>query len=203
MPLALLGAVVTPAFAERADRNKPIQLEADTLRYDDVRQVSVLTGNVLVTKGTIVIRGATVEVRQDPDGYQYATVVGSAQTPAFFRQKRDGVDEFIEGTGNTIEYDGRADTVRFIKQAQLRRLRGGTLADEVNGDTVLYENLADRFSVDGAPKTAAGTGGRVRAMLTPKPSAASAGSAAGATNATKPADALPLKSANQIEKSSQ
>ncbi|MBT0569697.1 lipopolysaccharide transport periplasmic protein LptA [Curvibacter sp. CHRR-16] len=187
---ALVGSLVAPAAAERADRNKPIQLEADALRYDDVRQVSVLTGNVVLTKGSIVIRGATVEVRQDPDGYQYATVVGNSQTPAYFRQKRDGVDEFIEGTGETIQYDGRADTVRFLKQAQLRRLRGSTLADEVTGDSVLYENLSDRFSVDGAPKTAAGTGGRVRAMFTPKPSSTST-------------EAVPLKPSNQIEKSNQ
>lgn len=190
---ALVGCLVAPVAAERADRNKPIQLEADTLRYDDVREVSVLTGNVLLTKGSIVIRGASVEVRQDPDGYQYATVVGNAQTPAFFRQKRDGVDEFIEGTGETIQYDGRADTVRFVKRAQLRRLRGSTLADEVLGDTVLYENLLDRFSVDGTPKTTTGNGGRVRAMFTPKPSAA-----ADSNN-----ESVSLKPSSQTEKSSQ
>ena len=65
----------------------------------------------------------------------------------------------------------RQDTVRFLKKAQLRRLRGATLADEVSGASILYENLSDKFTVDGAPKTAAAPAGRVRAMLTPKPEA--------------------------------
>lgn len=168
--LAFAG-VAGHAWAEKADRNKPMNVEADALRYDDVKQVSIFTGNVVLTKGSIIIRGAQLEVRQDPDGYQYGLVTGSTATPAFFRQKRDGVDEYIEGDGETIEYDGRADTVRFLKKAQLRRLRGAQLADEVSGASILYENLSDKFTVDGTPRSASAPAGRVRAMLTPKPEA--------------------------------
>jgi lipopolysaccharide export system protein LptA len=42
---------------------------------------------------------------------------------AFFRQKRDGDNEFIEGESETIEYDGKADVFKLIKDARLRRLR--------------------------------------------------------------------------------
>ena len=174
LPLLLsLGALVSPAYAEKADRNKPMNIEADTLRYDDVKQVSVFTGNVILTKGTIQIRAAKVEVRESPDGYQFGTITGAPGQLAFFRQKRDGIDEFIEGEGELIEYDGRADTVKFVRKALMRRLRGATLADEITGAVIVYENLTDTFNVDGgAGKGAAGTpGGRVRAMLTPKPEA--------------------------------
>ena len=159
------------ALAEKADRNKPMNIEADSLRYDDVKQVSVFSGRVVLTKGTIIIRGAQVEVRQDPDGYQFGLVTGASAVPAYFRQKREGLDEFIEGEGETIEYDGKADTVKFIKKAQLRRYRGNVLGDEITGGVIVYENLTDMFSVDGnAGKPVAGTPqGRVRAMLTPKP----------------------------------
>ncbi|TAH10241.1 MAG: lipopolysaccharide transport periplasmic protein LptA [Curvibacter sp.] len=167
----LVASVAGHAWAEKADRNKPMNVEADALRYDDLKQVSVFTGNVVLTKGSIIIRGAQLEVRQDPDGYQFGVVTGSESTLAFFRQKRDGLDEFIEGDGVTIEYDGRADTVRFIKKAKLRRFRGATLADEVTGASILYENLSDKFTVDGTPKSATAPAGRVRAMLTPKPDA--------------------------------
>jgi len=159
------------ALAEKADRNKPMNIEADSLRYDDVKQVSVFSGRVVLTKGTIIIRGAQVEVRQDPDGYQFGLVTGASAVPAYFRQKREGLDEFIEGEGETIEYDGKADTVKFIKKAQLRRYRGNVLGDEITGGVIVYENLTDMFSVDGnAGKPVAGAPqGRVRAMLTPKP----------------------------------
>lgn len=155
-----------PAQAERADRDKPMNIEADALRYDDLKQVSLFTGRVVLTKGSIIIRGGRLEVREDPEGFQYGTVTASADKPAYFRQKREGLDEYMEGEAELIEYDGRADTVKLTRKAVMRRLRGATLADEVTGAVIVYENLTDKFSVDGAP-TAAG-GGRVRAMLSPK-----------------------------------
>ena len=49
--LALACVVLaTPIRAERADRNKPMNVEADTLRYDDVKQTSVFTGRVVEPK---------------------------------------------------------------------------------------------------------------------------------------------------------
>lgn len=169
------------ALAEKADRSKPMNIESDALRYDDLKQVSVFSGRVVMTKGSIVVRANQIEVRQDPDGFQFGTITGSAEALAFFRQKRDGVDEFIEGSAESIEYDGKADTVRFIKKAQLRRLRGTTVADEINGNLIVYENTTDMFTVDGGSKSAAGTpsapAGRVRAVLTPKQEATGAAAA--------------------------
>jgi lipopolysaccharide export system protein LptA len=189
--LLLTGAVQ----AEKADRNKPMNIEADTLRYDDLKQVSVFTGRVVLTKGTILIRGAQVEVRTDPEGYQFGVVTGSPETPAFFRQKREGLDEFIEGEGETIDYDGKADVVKFIKKGQMRRYRGTVLADEVTGSLIVYENLTDKFSVDGGPsKGVTGTpnapAGRVRAMLTPKPEGPAVASPATPPTSLRPTTTL-------------
>lgn len=179
--LLLLVCALTSmgALAEKADSNKPMNIEADALRYDDLNQTSVFTGRVVITKGTIIIRGARVDVRQDPDGYQYATVTAEPGKLAFYRQKREGVDEYIEGESQTIEYDGKADVVKFIKQAVLRRYTGATLTDETTGALITYNNATDVFTVDGAvTKPSGGTvaGGpsartRVRAMLSPKPAA--------------------------------
>ena len=171
-PLVLAACLLLagPVWAEKADRNKPMNIEADALRYDDLRQLSVFTGNVVLTKGSIVIRGERLEARQDPEGFQFGVVTAAPGKRAFFRQKREALDEFIEGEAERIAYDGRADTVKFTGQAQLRRLRGSSVADEVHGETIVYENLTDTFTVDGAAaQGASGTRGRVRAMLTPKP----------------------------------
>ena len=171
LALALAGS---PAGAEKADRSKPMNVEADSLKYDDLRQTSVFSGKVVVTKGSIVIRGAKVTVKQDPEGFQFGTVVAEPGKRAFFRQKRDNVDEFIEGEADTIEYDGRADRVKFVGRAELRRLRGETVNDETSGSVITYDNSNDQFSVDGGA-TAGGTpsnpGGRVRATIAPRTSA--------------------------------
>lgn len=183
------------ARAEKADRNRPMHVESDALRYDDLKQTSVFTGRVVLTKGTILIRGERVEVRQDADGYQFGVVTAAPAALAFFRQKREALDEFIEGEGERIEYDSRADTVKFIGQAQLRRFRGATLGDEISGGVIVYNNSTEVFSVDGAPaKTGAGAPtGRVRAMLSPKPAPAAAAPASASSPpgpALRPSPAL-------------
>jgi lipopolysaccharide export system protein LptA len=166
--LTAASALWLPAQAEKADRNKPMVFEADTMRYDDVKQVTVINGNVALTKGTITIRATRIEIREDSDGYQFGSIVGTAQAPAFFRQKAEGKDEFVEGESERIEYDGRADTVKFIGNAQTRRLRGAILADEIIGAQIVYENLSDSFSVDGGKDGSGKPSGRFRGMLTPK-----------------------------------
>lgn len=179
--LALFGGV---AHADKADRDQPMNIEADALRYDDQQQTSVFTGRVVLTKGTIVIRGARVDVRQDSAGNQFGRVTAEAGKLAFFRQKREGLDEFIEGEGELIEYDSQADTVKFIRNAQLRRYRGATLADEFTGGVIVYNNTTEVFTIDGATASSnagAGKSGRVRAMLTPQPAEAAPAPAPGTT----------------------
>ena len=178
-PLLLASAFALlatgPALAEKADQNKPMNVEADSLRYDDVNQTSVFTGNVVITKGTIVIRGGKVNVRQDPEGYQYGVVTAVPGKLAYYKQKRDGLDEFIEGEADTIEYDGKADRVKFIKRAELRRLRGAAVADEMTGSLITYDNSSDVFTVDGGPGSPSAVpgvpSGRIRAVLSPRTSA--------------------------------
>ena len=150
-----------------------MNVEADALRYDDLKQTSVFTGRVVLTKGTIVIRGSRVDVRQDPEGYQYGVVTAEPGKLAFYRQKREGVDEFIEGEAETIEYDGKADRVKFFRRSELRRFRGASLSDEMNGNLITYDNTTDVFTVDGGP-VGAQQGGRVRAVLAPRDAAAAA-----------------------------
>lgn len=191
MALAVAAASVV-VHAERADRDKPMNVEAGALRYDDLRQTSVFTGNVVLTKGTLVIRGERVEVRQDPDGWQYGTAFGGGGKRAFFRQKREGVDEWVEGEGERIEYDGKADTVKFVGQAVMRRFRGATLADETSGTQIDYNNLSNVFSVVGGSGNASplNPSGRVRTMISPRETAAG-GSPTASITPSQPTRATP------------
>jgi lipopolysaccharide export system protein LptA len=168
--------VAFPAAAETADRNKPMNAEADALRYDDLKQSSVFTGNVVITKGTTIIRGERVDVNQDPEGYQQAVAIAAPGKLAFYRTKREAVDEYIEGEGERIEYDSRADTVKFIGRAVMRRYEGATVSDETTGGLIVYNNLTDVFTVDGGAnnRTAANPSGRVRAVLSPRAAVPSA-----------------------------
>ena len=188
--VALMAALVAPVQAEKADRTKPMNIEADAMRYDDLKQTSVFTGGVVVTKGTIIIRGARIDVRQDPEGYQYGVVTAAPGKLAYYKQKRDaGTDEWTEGESEVIEYDSRADNVKFIRRAVMRRLIGAKPNDETTGELIVYDQANDTFTVNGAPlppgaSVAAGAqGNRVRAILTPRAAGEAAGSTAPATPA--------------------
>ena len=177
--LAFLIAALSlsPASAENADRDKPMNAEADALRYDDLKQTSVFTGNVVITKGSTIIRGAQVDVKQDPEGYQQAVVIAAPGKLAYYRKKREGRDEFIEGEALRIEYDSRPDLVKFIGNAVLRRYNGAVLADETTGSQINYDNKTDVFTVDGGAqnRTATNPTGRIRALLSPRVAASAAG----------------------------
>ena len=175
LALAAALALGAPARAERADRDKPLQVESDRLEYDDLKQVNVFIGNVTLTKGTLIIRGDRVVVRQDPEGYQFGDAYGK---PATFRQKRDAPgDQWIEGWAERLEYDGKQDTVRLHDRAALRRLEDGRITDEVYGALITYDSRTEFFTVDGGGRQAA-TGnnpnGRVRVVIQPRQTDASA-----------------------------
>ncbi|MES2911789.1 MAG: lipopolysaccharide transport periplasmic protein LptA [Pseudomonadota bacterium] len=196
--LAVLTVLaVSPATAEQADRDKPMNAEADALRYDDLKQTSVFTGNVVITKGTTIIRGERVDVTQDPEGYQKAIVIAPAGKLAFYRKKRDGVDEYIEGEGLRIEYDSRPDLVKFIGSAVMRRYKGAILSDESTGSQINYDNVTDVFTVDSNAQNKSVTNptGRVRALLSPRNAASGA---AGSTPVTPPAPPASLRPSNTL-----
>jgi lipopolysaccharide export system protein LptA len=183
--LALALAVAAPARAERADRLQKINIAADHDGQIDVRnQVVVYNGNVVISQGTMVIRAARIEMRELPNGYRTAVAFGAPNKPATFRQKRDGVDEYFEGEADRLEYDGQTNTVRFIKNAQLRQLRGATTANQINGNLITYDATTEKMTVSGgATPTAANPGGRVSAVLTPREGSEAAAEIAAAASA--------------------
>lgn len=178
------------AHADKADRFAPINFAADSARVDDNSRLNVLKGNVELTKGTIVLKADQVEVRQLAEGAQSAVATGGEGGRAYFRQRREGLDEFIEGQSERIEFDGKADQVRFIGKAVMRRLRGATVADEVTGQTIVYDNRTEVFQVVGRTGTTTGgpgaSSGRVRGTIAPRKEAP--GKADGATEAPRPGE---------------
>ena len=159
----------TPSQAEKADRSKPMVVEADRDAVLDLqRQVLVYTGNVVISQGTMILRAERLEMRTMADGYRAASALGSAAKPATWRQRRDGVDESVEGSADRIEFDGRADTLRFIGNGAVRRLRAGLVADEITGARIVWDNTSEVFKVEGGAATPANPTGRVRAVLSPR-----------------------------------
>ncbi|MCP1117153.1 lipopolysaccharide transport periplasmic protein LptA [Robbsia andropogonis] len=164
----LSGLITSTVHAEQADKNKPLVYSADHLSYDDLKQTTILTGNVELTKGTIIVRGDRAEIHQDPEGYSYATAT-SDKGLAYIREKRDGVNEYFEGQGKRIDYDGKNDVSTLTGQAVARRLSGLTTPiDEVHGSVIRYDGQTGYYTAQSNGGTKTGTpGGRVRGMIAP------------------------------------
>jgi lipopolysaccharide export system protein LptA len=165
--LALCASLLAlPSHAEKADRDQPMQIEADSMRHDQARQLTQFTGKVLATKGTLILRAARMEVQQDAQGRQVARLWAAPSERVFFRQKREGVNEFTEGEAEQVTYDNQADVVTLNQRAEVRILRGNQVADQLNGHTIVFNNTTEVMTVDG--QATSGPGQRVRAILTPR-----------------------------------
>ena len=148
-------------LAERADRDKPVHLESDSATVkntgisDNKNRVSVFTGNVLLTQGTMTIRSDKMEIEENKDGFQNFTAYGNLVS---YRQKSEGKNEYVEGWGKRMEFDSKTDKVEFFKQARLRRG-----ADEVHGEYISYESTTEFFQVNNGTNT--DSKNRVRAVI--------------------------------------
>jgi lipopolysaccharide export system protein LptA len=155
--------VALPAHAERTDRDKPVNVEADRMLADDGTKTVVFEGRVVLTQGTFVLRADKLTVRQDKEGFQTGVATGS---PATFRQRREGTDEWIDGEALRIEYDGRGERVELFDRARVRRDK-----DEVRGNYISYDTRSEVYRVQGSKELSASPGGRderVRAVIQPK-----------------------------------
>jgi lipopolysaccharide export system protein LptA len=166
---------VVGVSAEKADRDKPMNIEADALKYADQQQLTTFTGKVHMTKGSLVLKAARMEVKQVGQGHQVAKLWAEPGERVFFRQKREGLNEYTEGESETVIYDSQADTITLTSRAEIRLLRGSVVADRIQGHQILVNNTTEVFSVDGKPSTASGNGAgsgsgsqRVKATITPR-----------------------------------
>lgn len=155
------------AFAERADKDKAAVITADKSDGDDLKQIHIYTGDVVLTKGTIILRADQLTIKEDPEGYNFGTAVATQPNKlAYFKQKREGVDEFIEGQAERIEYDEKSDTVRLFNHAVVKRLVAGREADESRGDRIDYNSRTEGYSVQSNANSGSGTVDRKRQTTT-------------------------------------
>lgn len=178
-------------IAEKADRGKPINLEADKVTVDDRNKIHVYEGNVILTQGTLIIRAAKVVVTQDLEGYQRGVAYAPAGGLAKFRQKREGRDDYVDGEGERIEQDAKSEVTQFFNKAWVRSGQ-----DEVRGEYIQYNGVTENYLVTNGPNATVVPGqqggGRVRAVIMPKSnSSPAATSDAQAAAAAPPAGSKP------------
>lgn len=156
----------TLALAERADRDKPIAVEADKVSIDDIKRVQILEGNVTLTQGTLTIRSDKIVITEDQYGFQRGTAFGGPGGLARFRQKKEGLDEWIEGEAERIEYDTHTEIAELFRRAWVKNGE-----DRLKGDYIWYDSISQRYLATAGESSNAGktsTPPRVRILIQPK-----------------------------------
>jgi lipopolysaccharide export system protein LptA len=193
---SLATLIAVPAWAEKADRMKPLNIVAERQgSVDLVNQRTEFVGDVVLTKGTMLLRADKVDVRETSDGYFQAYASSQTGKQVNFRQASDAPGEFIEGAADQLEYDTRADTVRFLGKATVRHLRGSQVANEVNGAVIVYDNRSEVFTVEGGAASPYPSG-KVRVVMMPRAAASAPPPAAGASDA---ASGVPLQPSTALQ----
>lgn len=162
--LFLCLLVAQNVLAERADRNKPMQLEANRISIDDAKKIQVLEGDVLVTKGTMTLRASRVVITEDQYGFQKGTAFGGKDGLARFRQKREGTEDYVEGEAERIEYNSNSEIAELFHRAWVK-----SGEDQVRGDYIWYDAISEKYLVTaGQNRDPKAPPARVRAIIQPK-----------------------------------
>jgi len=162
--LGLAAALfATAAPAERADREKEIVLLADKGTADDNKKVSVFEGNVIITQGTMRITAAKVTL-SEKESFKYYVASGA---PVTFRQKRDKLDEWVEGTAERAEFDDRNDVLKLFNRAKVKSAQ-----NELTGEFISCDMRRELCEVTGAPPgQQAPPNSRVKVIIVPQKNA--------------------------------
>jgi len=167
---AFLSLLSLTAVAEKADSQKQAALEFDTGDLDGIAGVRTVTGNVILTRGTLLLKADRAVVKETPEGYMSVTMTAAPGKLTTFRQKRDGGPNlWVEGQAERIEYEERTELVRLYSNAVVKELENDRLTNQMTGPFISYDNrkevVAVRNDVSGESKVG---GGRGTLILAPK-----------------------------------
>jgi lipopolysaccharide export system protein LptA len=124
--------------AEKADRTKPIKIEASSNVVDQATNVLTLEGDVVLEQGTMRINAARMVVKRDAQEHIFAELFAKPGGQISFREKREGVNDYMEGVADRAEFDDKANTLKLFNRA---KLKNGT--DELSGEYIYYNSLTE------------------------------------------------------------
>lgn len=104
------------AYAKPGDNQQPIHVEADSLEVRDNDNISIYTGNVKLTQGTLEIHSDLLTLYFDDN--KILKLMKMSGTPATFRQLNDSNLE-ITGEAMEMEYRESESTLLLLDKAKL------------------------------------------------------------------------------------
>ncbi|ORU91990.1 MAG: lipopolysaccharide transport periplasmic protein LptA [Cycloclasticus sp. symbiont of Bathymodiolus heckerae] len=122
----------SPLWALSSDKSKPVEVEADSFNLDDAKKVTVYSGNVIITQGSMEIMADKVTIYGARGTTDKVIAVGK---PVKFKQQPDGKQGIIRGEAKRFEYLVTKDTLVLLDKATLWQ-SGNTFSS----DRIVYDS---------------------------------------------------------------
>lgn len=167
--IAALFAVPLTTSAEKADRGKEIVIDAAKNTADQAKNVLLLEGSVTLEQGTMRITADKMILKRDEQQYIFAELLALNGNQITFREKREGFNDYMEGTADRAEFDDKAKTIKLFSRAKLK-----TGSDTLTGEYIYYNSETEVIQADGRAPTKDGkpqatdSTGRVRIVIQPR-----------------------------------
>lgn len=160
---------ITCAYALESDKDESTRIDADQMTYSEQKQMNIFSGNVLLTRGSLVIRGDKLTFTQAENGKQLAVVQGK---PATFRQQRDSEENtklMIKGQANRIEYNSKKNQITLSGEANIIKTKNEQITEQISGEQITYEQTSEFLTVEGSASNGSTKSSRVKAVIKPLP----------------------------------
>jgi lipopolysaccharide export system protein LptA len=148
-------AIPTLAYSKSEDNQQPIHVEADSLEVRDSDNISIYTGNVKLTQGSLEIHSDRLTLYLDDN--KILTLMQMTGSPATFRQLNDSNLE-ITGEALEMKYSESESTLLLLEKAKLTQ--GADIIESNKINLNIDSNSIEAGSVE--PEN------RVRMLIQPK-----------------------------------
>ncbi len=167
----LLAAILLFAplclLAQSSDRDQPIDLEADSADIDDKKGISIYTGNVILTQGSMQIKAYQLTLYNDANKeLEKAVAIGNKNKLATFKQRPEGKSEDFRARSEMMTYYLKKDKIHLLRKAYVWQD-----GDTFSGNKIIYDTKNETV-VASSKKNKAGqatsSGTRVKVTIQPR-----------------------------------
>ena len=133
--LALLFSLSGKLMALNSDRDQPITLEADTADIDDLSGISIYTGNVILSQGSMVIKSETLTLYNNKDNELEKAIAVDKENLARFKQRPEGKTKDFKARASTLIYYIKKEKIHLLENARVEQEDGSFSGHKIIYDT--------------------------------------------------------------------
>ena len=157
--MAVALGLSSPVWALTSDSKQPLHLEADSAKINNDTGVSVYTGNVKVSQGSMQLLGHIVTIYFKKNKIVKVVSVGDRKHRAFYTEEQEQDKGHIKAWGDTIIYNVGSGTIDLQHHAKVTRP-----GEMFTGDFIVYNKQAQTVNA----RSSEGNKQRVQIVLQSK-----------------------------------